>query len=225
MIAGDTLTTVTRTQQKEEEGQPSIRTASSFPASTSATKVFSFLGSFGVGVTGHPYVGGRNVGSIIREASRQLRVDSTKSIEKAARKLGARVRQQMTDPNEHVRLLVCGYDKHEAHSITVVVKSEGVTLPKGQTPPVGPGVTFGGEGHVVKSLWKLATERKTEGAYSFFSLRDAVEHAKFLIRLTEGYQRYFLEPQTVGGMIDVGIIDQLEGFKWIQRASHLVSAK
>lgn len=225
VIAGDTLTSVTRTQNTTAQGQPPTSTASSFPASTSTTKVFSFLGSLGVGVTGHPYVGGHSVESVIRQAGKELAGSPIKSVEKATRKLGARVRQQITNATDKVSLVVCGYDGHEARTVTAAVTQKQVRLPTNGASAAGPGVSVTGEGYVVQALWKLASDRKVSVGSTFFSLRDAIEHAKFLIRITEGYQRFFLEPQTVGGMIDVGLIDQLEGFKWIQRASHIVPEK
>ncbi len=165
------------------------------------------------------------MGSIIRELGRELTPATAKGIEKAAKKLGARVRQQMKNPAESVRLLICGYEEGQSHAVSVVVKSSGVALPKDGPPAIGPGVTVNGEGYVVQTLWALAKERKSESGLAFFSLRDGIEYAKFLIRLTGDYQRFALEPQTVGGGIDVGIIDQLEGFKWVQKASHVVLEK
>ena len=163
--------------------------------------------------------------SIIREAEKELAANPIQSVEKAARKLGARVRQQINNATDRVSLLVCGYDDHEARSVTVVATNKQITLPKNGASADGPGVSVSGQWYVVQALWKLAEERKANVGSNFFSLRDAIEHAKFLIRLTEGYQRFFLEAQNVGGLIDVGLIDQLEGFKWIQRASHVVPEK
>jgi hypothetical protein len=48
-----------------------------------------------------------------------------------------------------------------------------------------------------------------------FSLQDAIDYAKFLIRTTADYQRFSGKWQTVGGEIDIALITNRNGFQWI----------
>ena len=180
-MAADTLVSVTRTQTKEVEGQPPPGSLTMFPASSSTSKLFPYLGSFGVGVTDSPVVGGRTVGLIIRELNSKF-TGQPMGLDKAAKRLGASVRHHMANSldNERVKLLVSGYDNDASRSVTVHVGRKGVTFPQEETPAVGPGVTLAGEAYVVQALWKLTRDRGSDFAFNFFSLRDALEHATFL---------------------------------------------
>ncbi len=48
-----------------------------------------------------------------------------------------------------------------------------------------------------------------------FSLQDAIDYARFLIRTTSEYQRFSGKWQTVGGEIDIALITNRNGFQWI----------
>ncbi len=52
-----------------------------------------------------------------------------------------------------------------------------------------------------------------------FSLQDAIDYAKFLIRTTADYQRFSGRMPTVGGEIDVALITNRHGFRWIAQKS------
>ena len=217
-MAADTLVSVTKTQNKQVDGQPPPGSLTMFPASLSTSKLFPYLGSFGVGVTDAPFVGGRTVGSIVRELNSK-QAGQPMSLDKASRKLGASVRQHMTNSpdDDRVKLLVSGYDNEVSRSVTVHVGKGGISLPAEPTPAVGPGVTVAGEAFVVQALWNLTKDRGIGFAFEFFSLRDAVEHARFLVSTTIGYQRAILEAQTVGGAVETAYIDR-SGFNWVHRA-------
>lgn len=48
-------------------------------------------------------------------------------------------------------------------------------------------------------------------------LPDAIELARFMVETTEGYARFRLGADTVGGPVEVASISPHEGFKWINR--------
>lgn len=48
-------------------------------------------------------------------------------------------------------------------------------------------------------------------------LPDAIALARFMVETTEGYARYRIGPDTVGGPVEVASISPHEGFKWIHR--------
>lgn len=55
-------------------------------------------------------------------------------------------------------------------------------------------------------------------------LPDAIALARFMVETTEGYARYRVGPDTVGGPVEVASISPHEGFKWISRKHYFSSA-
>lgn len=88
----------------------------------------------------------------------------------------------------------------------------------GKTPSVDTidsmGCTWSGDGSVVSLLWP-----KTGAAANFpaFSLQDAIDYAKFLIRTTSDFQRFSGRMPTVGGEIDIALVTNHHGFRWIEQ--------
>jgi hypothetical protein len=72
------------------------------------------------------------------------------------------------------------------------------------------GCTWSGDGSVVGLLWNSKVAN-----YAAFSLQDAVDYAKFLIRTTADFQRFSGALPTVGGEIDMALITNRRGFRWI----------
>ena len=75
----------------------------------------------------------------------------------------------------------------------------------------GLGCSVTGDCRVVNMLWKGGNSPN----YAAFSLQDAIDYAKFLIRTTSDFQRFSGEMPTVGGDIDIALITQHRGFQWI----------
>lgn len=80
------------------------------------------------------------------------------------------------------------------------------------------GCTVGGEMKIVQSLWELGKQhpdRKFQ--YTLFSLQDAIDFSKFLIRTTSTFQRFSRELLTVGGDIDIALLTPHGQFLWIKQ--------
>lgn len=69
-----------------------------------------------------------------------------------------------------------------------------------------------GDPTVVNLLWPGGNLTANVTA---FSLQDAIDYAKFLIRTTADYQRFSGKWQTVGGETDIALITNRNGFQWI----------
>jgi hypothetical protein len=69
-----------------------------------------------------------------------------------------------------------------------------------------------GDPTVVNLLWPGG---KLTANVTAFSLQDAIDYAKFLIRTTSDYQRFSGKWQTVGGDIDIALITSRNGFQWM----------
>jgi hypothetical protein len=76
------------------------------------------------------------------------------------------------------------------------------------------GCTWSGDGSVVGKLWSGG---QSGASYDVFSLQDAIDYAKFLIKTTGDYQRFSGNLPTVGGDIDVALITNHRGFRWISQ--------
>lgn len=74
------------------------------------------------------------------------------------------------------------------------------------------GCTCSGDSSVVTMLWKGGNPNANFGV---FSLQDAIDYAKFLIRTTSDHQRFSGRLPTVGGDIDVALVTFHQGFCWI----------
>jgi hypothetical protein len=78
------------------------------------------------------------------------------------------------------------------------------------------GCTCTGDRSVVEKV--MGTEN-TEVNFGAFSLQDAIDFAKFLIRTTADFQRFSGKFPTVGGDIDIALVTNYRGFKWISQKS------
>lgn len=58
---------------------------------------------------------------------------------------------------------------------------------------------------------------KLEPVQPGMPLPDAIELARFMVETTEGYARFRIGADTVGGPVEVASISPHEGFKWINR--------
>lgn len=73
------------------------------------------------------------------------------------------------------------------------------------------GATCTGDRSVVHLLWPGGAGAN----FPAFSLQDAIDYAKFLIRTTSDFQRFSGKLPTVGGDVDVALVTNRLGFKWI----------
>ena len=80
----------------------------------------------------------------------------------------------------------------------------------------GIGCTCPGDSSVVQKLWPGGD---SGASFAVFSLQDAIDYARFLIRTTADYQRFSGKLPTVGGEIDIALVTNYRGFRWISQKS------
>lgn len=82
------------------------------------------------------------------------------------------------------------------------------------------------QGQVTAGKHRAVAEREVDAflgplrldpVQSGMPLPDAIELARFMVETTEGYARYRIGPDNVGGPVEVASISPHEGFKWIKR--------
>ena len=123
-------------------------------------------------------------------------------------------KKMMPDTHSTFGFLLCGHKKGangEAIAISqriFIAKKSVIQEFSGQF-----GCSIAGVDDVVKILW----QNNTVANYPAFSLQDAVDYAKFLIRTTADWQRFLGKFPTVGGDIDVALITNQAGFRWLEQ--------
>jgi hypothetical protein len=94
----------------------------------------------------------------------------------------------------------------------------------GKTPTIeridSIGCTWSGDGSVVGLLWPKTGVGAAN--YAAFSLQDAIDYAKFLIRTTADFQRFSGRLPTVGGEIDIALITNRRGSGGLNKKNCIV---
>lgn len=88
------------------------------------------------------------------------------------------------------------------------------------------GAVWGGEPDVIARLLTPVWQKSNDGQYvqlpqfempwGYFTLQDAVDFSIYAIRTTIDSMRFQVRPKTVGGPIDVLVIDPSKAY-WVQR--------
>lgn len=239
VIAGDSLSTVMAQVQFKAEIDvkcPScghehridpIAGGGQIPSATFsfAQKVFPFLKRYGVGTYGSGQIADKTMYFAARELEASL-IEANfqpSGVTEVATKIGEHIHalarstiknlDQLPDDSVVVGFQIVGYDGSEAKTIEVGIGKDIKTKPISSK-----GCTVSGARHVVAAIWELYKQNPQDQAvYNLFSLQDAIDYAKFLIRTTAEYQRFSRTTPIVGGDIDIGLVTPFDGFKWIQQ--------
>lgn len=79
---------------------------------------------------------------------------------------------------------------------------------------ISTGCTWTGDGTVMALLFGGGAAAIQPNFFAF-SLQDAIDYSKFLIKTTADFQRFSGRLPTVGGEIDIALITNHRGFRWI----------
>jgi len=184
----------------------------------------------GIAVYGSPFLNGRTVESNIREFEK-MKIVGKETVEEVAKKLADYfynvVKKDVKDISKIaekslvIGFQVIGYDKEDVKIGKTFMVRIGRKVAVESKHTLGYSCSFGGEGQVVKKLWKVDPNIPiAKPNYGLMTLQDAIDYAIFLIRTTIDYQRFATMIPTVGGDIDVAIITHYGGFKWIQEKKY-----
>lgn len=207
------------TQQLDIQGPPIPTTTFSY-----AQKIFPFMDRFGVGTFGASQVGGKTMYFAVRELEQELRQDDhdhpMETVTNAAQRIGDRVHDLLESqeddlsslPDDHfvVGFQVVGYSQDEPEIMEVKVGKDIVRNKEGE-------VTASGRHYLVEALHDAWQNQGTVPAFEAFSLQDAINYAKFMIRTTADHQEFSPQMADVGGEIDIGLVTPFNGFQWIQQ--------
>jgi len=189
-----------------------------------AQKIFPFMEEFGVGTFGASQVGGKTMYFAVRELEQELLEDDhdhpMDTVTNAAQRIGDRAHELLSEqddnlenrPDDHfeVGFQVVGYSENDPEIVEVKVGKNVERNKKDE-------ITASGTHYIVESLHDAWGGRDAMPAFEAFSLQDAINYAKFMIRTTAEHQEFSPKMANVGGEIDIGLITPFNGFQWIQQ--------
>lgn len=200
--------------------------ASSWPYTQ---KVFPFLRHFGLAIFGNAFVNNRSMYSHVTSLADKLSTEDwrTFELETVAQRVTDYFQNQVRLDLERIGINVelqpddwtpfgfhiVGYSKDQNGEPVAGTRIISV----GKTARIRNDETIGcscsGDVSVVNRIWQGGPQP----SFSFFSLQDAIDYAKFLIRTTADYQRFSGNMPVVGGEIDIALVTSYRGFQWISQ--------
>jgi hypothetical protein len=217
-----------RIETREVLTPPLIVPASSWPY---AQKIFPIKGVFGLATFGNGFVNSRSIYSHIDELNPHLPDDDEKEdyFEKISKLIVEHFENQLrtewkkTNVDENsvsdtfypFGFQFCGYKRNPDGEMIPSIRQILIGKKSKTDEFIGQfGCVPTGDPSVVTILWQNNTNVAN---YMAFSLQDAVDYAKFLIRTTSEFQRFLGKFPTVGGDVDVALITNQGGFKWLSQ--------
>jgi len=247
ILAGDSLATMMQEIQIEGEVEVDcpqcghkhvVKHTVPYPAPSTtfsyAQKIFPFLDKYGIGTFGAGMLAGKSIYFAIREFEATLKggvhKQKTKNVEDIANLVGNHLHRlldkqltlegkkldEIPDNGFVLGVQVVGYGTDGPRIYEAQVgKQVRIIEPIGRDRH---GCAVSGQMDVPQAIWGLGKRNPQQKAqYGNFSVQDAIEYAKFLIRATASHQQFSSQMPNVGGDIDIALITPFEGFKWIQQ--------
>jgi hypothetical protein len=214
-----------RIEIKDVQTPPIAVPSSTWPY---AQKLFPIHKRFGLSIFGSAFVNRRSMYNHIIELSPKFPkpVDGTDFFQTTAEFIRDYFQQQLFEQWKaagiDVNLQPDTFWPFGFHMVGYSIVGNGeptartILISIGKAPKVEPheqiGCTISGDISVVQLLWVPGTRGAN---YEVFSLQDAIDYAKFLIRTTADHQRFSGNLPTVGGDIDIALVTNHRGFQWI----------
>jgi hypothetical protein len=205
--------------------------AVSVPASTwpYTQKVFPFMGRFGLAIFGSNFVNNRSMYSHISDLTSKLgaeqNIDFTLDIvtDRISEYFVDQLKKEAIKTGFNVDLQPDNWWPFGFHLAGFTIDANNEPSAQSRTINIGKnakvdrhegiGCSWTGDGTVVNKIWKDSVPP----SFNFFSLQDAIDYAKFLIRTTADYQRFSGSLPNVGGEIDIALVTARRGFQWISQ--------
>ncbi|MGD0815925.1 MAG: hypothetical protein ABSA83_20220 [Verrucomicrobiota bacterium] len=211
-------------QLKDVQIPPFAVPASSFPY---AQKLFSIRNKLGLTIHGAGHLNGRSMYSLITDLEAKLpkTIDAPDYMDVVKQSFieyfDNQIKLECAKTGFNIALQPDTWMPFGFQLVGFAKDANGEPVPKvywikmGKNPAaqqMNPSVFCTGDTTVVNMLFPGGVLTANVGV---FSLQDAIDYAKFLIRTTSEYQRFSGKWQTVGGDIDIALITNRNGFQWI----------
>ena len=222
VLAGDSRLTLTWTDKTEiNEQHNSITTSDSY------TKIYSLANKFGLGVFGEVYIDQVNIcGSLNQFVQENINENTT--IDEIPERLIFFFGEKFNYPATHFYLV--GYKMEEGisvpHTYSVDIADKIYKRSNFENEQLINGANWGGEIEVLsRILLTVKMQRGDEWAeltdnaipWNFMTLQDAVDFGVYAVKTTIDTMRFQQKEKTVGGPIDVLVIQPYQEPLFIQK--------
>jgi 20S proteasome alpha/beta subunit len=237
VIAGDSYRTTMRTLQFQGEIEavcseckqktkirdvvlPSIP----FPSASfsNAQKIFPLTKKIGAGVYGAGIVNGKSLYYLVRQLREKLKHEKINETASVAEFVAQGIHKDLLKeagqadaiPSDLVivGMLVVGYDKDGSPCTFEAKIGRECAVELNSRDP---GITIGGDKGLAISVMNSLIE-STGIHFESYSLQDALDLAELLIDTTARAQRFGASLPTVGGNVDIALVTEYSGFKWVK---------
>ena len=220
VLAGDSVTTL-KTHTAQETPEPTaIKTISH------SQNIFPFYERFGIGIWKQDPISGKPVYLAMRKLENKFKAKGIcfNTVDEVVQSISEEM-CSMDWEEPSIGFFVAGYSGQNVEVVKVfgvedigpLIGKEGFGALRMSSDALG--CESFGEAEVVDSIKKLYGEVADLDCPPFgqFSLQTAIDYALFLIRTSIEFQKFSCKESIVGETIDVAVVTQLEGFRWVQR--------
>ena len=218
--AGDSVSTLKANTAQETPEPTPINT---FPHSQ---KIFPFYKRFGIGIWTQDSINGKPVDLVMRGLEDKFGAEgkSFNTVEEVALTISEEF-HSIKREKESIGFIVAGYTECGPEVIKVSsVNDVGPYVGIEEYCPLTHtsdelGCQSLGETRLEDLIKKLHGERGDPDSppFGLFSLQTAIDYGLFLIRTTIEFERFSRRESTVAKAIDVAVVTQLKGFRWVER--------
>lgn len=220
---GIVMATDSRLTLNSTTNQSNLQVINTSVAQTDTTrKLFLTPGNVGIGTYGQADIGGVPLAGFIDSFVATLSGNLTPA--QVANAILSYFRNMQTPPNAFFQ--VTGYDHTKNPIVSEVWTVDIANNSAIQVIPNQQGMSWGGETEIASRLILNVAIPGTNNTwiplgvpnvlYDFFTLQDAIDFVVYVIRTTIDTMRFQARPKTVGGPIDVLVI-QPSGSQWISK--------
>lgn len=228
VLAGDSRLTLNWTDKTQTgEHHNSITTSDSY------TKTFSLANKFGLGVFGEVFVNQVNICGFINQFV-QENIDENTTIDEIPERLITFFGEKFNYPVTHFYLV--GYKIEDGisvpHTYSIALAEKSYRRSNFENESIINGANWGGEIEVLsRILLTVKMQRGDEWAevadnaipWNFMTLQDAVDFGVYAVKTTIDTMRFQQKEKTVGGPIDVLVIQPHQAPIFIQKKALFVA--
>lgn len=190
------------------------------PSSTSsfAQKLFPFKKKYGIAIFGSNIINGRTIYNHIKVLETSLK-DQDLSLMEVGDKMkeyfekeAAQQLKSIPNPKQSLfGLQIAGFKNEKDITGTTLEYNFGQKTTFKEHKSIG--CTVSGDNFIAAKIFEA--QQRNPINFGAFSLQDGIDFCKFMTNATSDYQRFANMIPTVGGSVDIALITEYAGFKWI----------